>query len=148
MRQWWKMVSAGRWDSFIFMRGFSIFSDCSGHSVFLVCFSFVNLFLAVGWAETNIWGIARISGRGAIIFTYLACWECVHVSDMEILPVQISSLELARLPHLSGGKFIPCIVYIHQIGWLNSCGGFCIFIVMGGMQICTTDPWDAFCFQN
>ncbi|KAL0443359.1 UNVERIFIED_CONTAM: DNA mismatch repair protein MSH5 [Sesamum latifolium] len=28
---------------------------------------------------------------------------------------EVSSLELARLPHMSGEKFIPCIVYIHQI---------------------------------
>ncbi|KAK6124596.1 hypothetical protein DH2020_041664 [Rehmannia glutinosa] len=35
---------------------------------------------------------------------------------------EVSSLELARLPHMSGEKFIPCIVYIHQIGYL-----MCIF---------------------
>ncbi|KAL8469958.1 hypothetical protein ACS0TY_032719 [Phlomoides rotata] len=35
---------------------------------------------------------------------------------------EVSSLELARLPHMLGGKFIPCIVYIHQIGYL-----MCIF---------------------
>ncbi|KAL7087940.1 hypothetical protein ACP275_13G098900 [Erythranthe tilingii] len=28
---------------------------------------------------------------------------------------EVSSLELARLPHMSREKFIPCIVYIHQI---------------------------------
>lgn len=33
------------------------------------------------------------------------------------LHLQVSSLELARLPYMSGEKFIPCIVYIHQIGW-------------------------------
>lgn len=37
-------------------------------------------------------------------------WRCY-------LNLQVSSLELARLPHMSGEKFIPCIVYIHQIGW-------------------------------
>ncbi|XP_057809795.1 DNA mismatch repair protein MSH5 isoform X3 [Salvia miltiorrhiza] len=31
---------------------------------------------------------------------------------------EVSSLELARLPYMSGEKFIPCIVYIHQIGYL------------------------------
>ncbi|KAL7087941.1 hypothetical protein ACP275_13G098900 [Erythranthe tilingii] len=31
---------------------------------------------------------------------------------------EVSSLELARLPHMSREKFIPCIVYIHQIGYL------------------------------
>ncbi|GFP79116.1 DNA mismatch repair protein msh5 [Phtheirospermum japonicum] len=35
---------------------------------------------------------------------------------------EVSSLELARLPHMSGEKFIPCIVYIQQIGYL-----MCIF---------------------
>ncbi|CAA3014557.1 DNA mismatch repair MSH5 [Olea europaea subsp. europaea] len=35
---------------------------------------------------------------------------------------EVSSLELARLPHTSREKFIPCIVYIHQIGYL-----MCIF---------------------
>eukprot|EP00261_Vitis_vinifera_P031776 XP_019073019.1 PREDICTED: DNA mismatch repair protein MSH5 isoform X5 [Vitis vinifera] len=35
---------------------------------------------------------------------------------------EVSSLELARLPHFCGGKLVPCIVYIHQIGYL-----MCIF---------------------
>ncbi|KAH7842300.1 hypothetical protein Vadar_003750 [Vaccinium darrowii] len=35
---------------------------------------------------------------------------------------EVSSLELARLPIMSGEKFLPCIVYIHQIGYL-----LCIF---------------------
>ncbi|GER43749.1 DNA mismatch repair protein MSH5 [Striga asiatica] len=35
---------------------------------------------------------------------------------------EVSSLELARLPHVSREKFIPSIVYIHQIGYL-----VCIF---------------------
>ncbi|KAL2523708.1 DNA mismatch repair protein MSH5 [Abeliophyllum distichum] len=35
---------------------------------------------------------------------------------------EVSALELARLPHTSREKFIPCIVYIHQIGYL-----MCIF---------------------
>ncbi|XP_074291392.1 DNA mismatch repair protein MSH5-like isoform X2 [Silene latifolia] len=35
---------------------------------------------------------------------------------------EVSSLELARLPHLHGGKLVPCTVYIHQIGYL-----LCIF---------------------
>ncbi|KAH9621336.1 hypothetical protein KSS87_004293 [Heliosperma pusillum] len=32
--------------------------------------------------------------------------------------MQVSSLELARLPHLHGEKLVPCIVYIQQIGYL------------------------------
>ncbi|KAL3508470.1 hypothetical protein ACH5RR_027871 [Cinchona calisaya] len=36
---------------------------------------------------------------------------------------EVSSLELARLPYMSGDKFVPRIVYIHQIGYL-----LCIFI--------------------
>nr|XP_027064249.1 DNA mismatch repair protein MSH5-like isoform X3 [Coffea arabica] len=35
---------------------------------------------------------------------------------------EVSSVELTRLPYMSGDKFIPCIVYIHQIGYL-----MCIF---------------------
>ncbi|PSR95594.1 DNA mismatch repair protein [Actinidia chinensis var. chinensis] len=35
---------------------------------------------------------------------------------------EVASLELARLPIRSGDKFLPCIVYIHQIGYL-----MCIF---------------------
>ncbi|KAG5551055.1 hypothetical protein RHGRI_009472 [Rhododendron griersonianum] len=35
---------------------------------------------------------------------------------------EVSSLELARLPIVSGEKFLPCIVYIHQIGYF-----LCIF---------------------
>lgn len=35
---------------------------------------------------------------------------------------EVSSLELARLPYMSTDKFIPCIVYIQQIGYL-----LCIF---------------------
>ncbi|KAM7498900.1 hypothetical protein LguiA_023314 [Lonicera macranthoides] len=35
---------------------------------------------------------------------------------------EVSALELARLPYMSGEKFVPCIVYIHQIGYL-----MCIF---------------------
>ncbi|XP_010244492.1 PREDICTED: DNA mismatch repair protein MSH5 isoform X3 [Nelumbo nucifera] len=35
---------------------------------------------------------------------------------------EVSSLEIARLPHLSGDKLAPCIIYIHQIGYL-----MCIF---------------------
>ncbi|KAL6536769.1 MutS protein msh5 [Orobanche minor] len=35
---------------------------------------------------------------------------------------EVSSLELARLPHVSRDTSIPCIVYIHQIGYL-----MCIF---------------------
>ncbi|XWS11235.1 hypothetical protein CRYUN_Cryun38cG0066800 [Craigia yunnanensis] len=31
---------------------------------------------------------------------------------------EVSSLELAQLPHLCKEKFVPCIVYIHQIGYL------------------------------
>ncbi|KAH9614022.1 hypothetical protein KSS87_017478 [Heliosperma pusillum] len=31
---------------------------------------------------------------------------------------EVSSLELARLPHLHGEKLVPCIVYIQQIGYL------------------------------
>ncbi|XVE50681.1 hypothetical protein DITRI_Ditri01bG0182800 [Diplodiscus trichospermus] len=31
---------------------------------------------------------------------------------------EVSSLELAQLPHLCNKKFAPCIVYIHQIGYL------------------------------
>ncbi|KAF5949430.1 hypothetical protein HYC85_011423 [Camellia sinensis] len=30
---------------------------------------------------------------------------------------EVSSLELARLPIMSGDKFLPCIAYLHQIGW-------------------------------
>ncbi|KAF5947284.1 hypothetical protein HYC85_013241 [Camellia sinensis] len=40
--------------------------------------------------------------------------------------LQVSSLELARLPIMSGGKFLPCIVYLHQIEvlavWRFGCG--------------------------
>ncbi|XP_059664846.1 DNA mismatch repair protein MSH5 isoform X5 [Cornus florida] len=35
---------------------------------------------------------------------------------------QVSSLELERLPIMTGENFVPCIVYIHQIGYL-----MCIF---------------------
>ncbi|XP_050216357.1 DNA mismatch repair protein MSH5 isoform X2 [Mercurialis annua] len=35
---------------------------------------------------------------------------------------EVSSLELAQLPHLRNEKFAPCVVYIHQIGYL-----LCIF---------------------
>ncbi|KAL5738710.1 hypothetical protein ACOSP7_031471 [Xanthoceras sorbifolium] len=35
---------------------------------------------------------------------------------------EVSSLELAQLPHLYKEKLVPCIVYIHQIGYL-----MCIF---------------------
>ncbi|KAF7112242.1 hypothetical protein RHSIM_RhsimUnG0249000 [Rhododendron simsii] len=35
---------------------------------------------------------------------------------------EVSSLELARLPIVSGEKFLPCVVYIHQIGYF-----LCIF---------------------
>nr|GMC80404.1 DNA mismatch repair protein MSH5 isoform X1 [Ipomoea batatas] len=35
---------------------------------------------------------------------------------------EVSSLELARLPHMVGENGLPCIVYIHQIGYL-----LCIF---------------------
>ncbi|KAK9269036.1 hypothetical protein L1049_000804 [Liquidambar formosana] len=35
---------------------------------------------------------------------------------------EVSSMELARLPHFYGDKLVPCIVYIHQIGYL-----MCIF---------------------
>ncbi|KAJ4725114.1 DNA mismatch repair protein MSH5 [Melia azedarach] len=35
---------------------------------------------------------------------------------------QVTSLELAQLPHLCKEKLVPCIVYIHQIGYL-----MCIF---------------------
>ncbi|KAJ8442960.1 hypothetical protein Cgig2_019533 [Carnegiea gigantea] len=35
---------------------------------------------------------------------------------------EVSALELARLPHLRGNKHVPCIVYLHQIGYL-----LCIF---------------------
>ncbi|GMY24670.1 DNA mismatch repair protein MSH5 isoform X7, partial [Fagus crenata] len=31
---------------------------------------------------------------------------------------QVSSLELAQLPHISKDKLVPCIVYIQQIGYL------------------------------
>ncbi|KAE9456617.1 hypothetical protein C3L33_11571, partial [Rhododendron williamsianum] len=40
---------------------------------------------------------------------------------LEEVPL-VSSLELARLPIVSGEKFLPCIVYIHQIGYF-----LCIF---------------------
>ncbi|CAL5390431.1 unnamed protein product [Camellia sinensis] len=35
---------------------------------------------------------------------------------------EVSSLELARLPIMSGDKFLPCIAYLHQIGYL-----MCVF---------------------
>ncbi|XP_043810859.1 DNA mismatch repair protein MSH5 isoform X8 [Manihot esculenta] len=35
---------------------------------------------------------------------------------------QISSVEVAQIPHLGNQKHVPCIVYIHQIGYL-----LCIF---------------------
>ncbi|KAL3636963.1 MutS protein msh5 [Castilleja foliolosa] len=54
---------------------------------------------------------------------------CVELDELrqiyEELPEfleEVSSLELARLPHMSGERFIPCIVYIQQIGYL-----MCIF---------------------
>ena len=35
--------------------------------------------------------------------------------------MQVSALELARLPHLYGSNHVPCVVYLHQIGWSVIC---------------------------
>ncbi|THG06265.1 hypothetical protein TEA_006040 [Camellia sinensis var. sinensis] len=45
----------------------------------------------------------------------------IHEELPEFLE-EVSSLELARLPIMSGDKFLPCIVYLHQIGYL-----MCVF---------------------
>ncbi|GFZ07409.1 MUTS-homologue 5 [Actinidia rufa] len=71
--------------------------------------------LAIGVIDVNR---SKDKGYGTMVKEGF-CDE-VYFDDANAL--QVASLELARLPIRSGDKFLPCIVYIHQIGYL-----MCIF---------------------
>lgn len=77
---------------------------------------------------------------------YICCLLCllrmwnIYMTWRYYLHLQVSSLELVRLPHMSGEKFIPCIVYIHQIGWFEHLWWLLYFILVAEIQNCITRP--------